>query len=237
MLQLRATNQTGFIRRIAVAPNLWWRSTTSWTRHWPSCCHWYVPIYHVHWSSWQFLALPLVDMLCCQWSHHVHSSSCSTVGRYGVVSAPTSISKRPVSLLLFRSFIICMPTKELLQLIFNQFQCLWPSVLMLKLCFKCSINFQRPWPSILKVKLGFVDVFNNYPLFSIIILGFSFFVVVVKSDRSLMNLHLLHTSYFLFVMTITLLLYAIIRGRPAKMKTTHAAVSYCIIFLKILLFR
>jgi len=49
-------------------------------------------------------------------------------------------------------------------------------------------------------------------------------VLVLQSDRSLINLHLLHTSYFLFVMTITMLIYAIVRGRPTKMKMSHASV-------------
>jgi len=44
-------------------------------------------------------------------------------------------------------------------------------------------------------------------------------VLLSLSDRSVINLHLLHTSYFLFVMTITLLLYATIRGRPLKIKS------------------
>jgi hypothetical protein len=36
------------------------------------------------------------------------------------------------------------------------------------------------------------------------------------------NLHLIHTSYFLFVMIITLFCYAIIKGRPAKVKVIYA---------------
>ena len=40
----------------------------------------------------------------------------------------------------------------------------------------------------------------------------------------MINLHLLHTSYFLFVMTITVLLYAMVRGRPMKLKLTSAMV-------------
>lgn len=47
-------------------------------------------------------------------------------------------------------------------------------------------------------------------------------VLLTLSDRSLINLHLLHTSYFLFVMTITVLLYAMVRGRPMKLKLTSA---------------
>lgn len=47
-------------------------------------------------------------------------------------------------------------------------------------------------------------------------------VLLTLSDRSLINLHLLHTSYFLFVMTITVLIYAMVRGRPMKLKLTSA---------------
>lgn len=35
-------------------------------------------------------------------------------------------------------------------------------------------------------------------------------------DRSVINLHLMHTSYFLFVMVITLFCYALVKGRPNK---------------------
>ena len=42
-----------------------------------------------------------------------------------------------------------------------------------------------------------------------------------QNDRSVVNLHLLHTSYFLFVMVVTLLCYAIIRGHNGY-TTTHA---------------
>lgn len=47
-------------------------------------------------------------------------------------------------------------------------------------------------------------------------------VMLTLSDQSLINLHLLHTSYFLFVMTITVLLYAMLRGRPIKLKLSNA---------------
>lgn len=40
-------------------------------------------------------------------------------------------------------------------------------------------------------------------------------------DRSVINLHLMHTSYFLFVMVVTILCYALIRGRPLKSKITQ----------------
>lgn len=43
-------------------------------------------------------------------------------------------------------------------------------------------------------------------------------VTLTVQDRSLMNLHLVHTSYFLFVMAMTLICYALIKGKP-KQKT------------------
>ncbi|XP_069677609.1 transmembrane protein 248-like [Periplaneta americana] len=43
-------------------------------------------------------------------------------------------------------------------------------------------------------------------------------VMLTGSDRSLINLHLIHTSYFLFVMAMTLVCYALIKGKP-KQKT------------------
>ncbi|XP_071093836.1 transmembrane protein 248-like [Haliotis cracherodii] len=43
-------------------------------------------------------------------------------------------------------------------------------------------------------------------------------VMLSLHDRSVINLHLMHTSYFLFVMVITLFCYAIIKGRPPKTK-------------------
>lgn len=43
-------------------------------------------------------------------------------------------------------------------------------------------------------------------------------VVLTMNDRSLINLHLIHTSYFLFVMAMTLVCYALIKGKP-KQKT------------------
>ena len=45
-----------------------------------------------------------------------------------------------------------------------------------------------------------------------------------QDDRSAINLHLMHTSYFLFVMVITLMCYALVRGRPTvhvKVKQPH----------------
>ncbi|KAM4044078.1 transmembrane protein 248 [Anomaloglossus baeobatrachus] len=43
-------------------------------------------------------------------------------------------------------------------------------------------------------------------------------VIVPEDDRSLINLHLMDTSYFLFVMVITMFCYAVIRGRPSKLR-------------------
>lgn len=44
-------------------------------------------------------------------------------------------------------------------------------------------------------------------------------VMLSLRDRSVINLHLMHTSYFLFVMFVTLFCYAIIKGRPTKNKS------------------
>lgn len=46
-------------------------------------------------------------------------------------------------------------------------------------------------------------------------------VLLSLSDRSVINLHLLHSSYFVFVMTITILLYVIVRGLPIRFKSAH----------------
>ncbi|KAI8783198.1 transmembrane protein 248 [Biomphalaria glabrata] len=46
-------------------------------------------------------------------------------------------------------------------------------------------------------------------------------VMLSEQDRSMINLHLMRTSYFLFVMVITLFCYAMVRGRPTKIKTVH----------------
>lgn len=43
----------------------------------------------------------------------------------------------------------------------------------------------------------------------------------VQDDRSLINLHLMHTSYFLFVMVITMFCYAVIKGRPSKLRQSN----------------
>lgn len=44
-------------------------------------------------------------------------------------------------------------------------------------------------------------------------------MMLTLEDRSVINLHLMHTSYFLVVMFITLFCYALIRGKPAKPKS------------------
>lgn len=44
-------------------------------------------------------------------------------------------------------------------------------------------------------------------------------MMLTLEDRSVINLHLMHTSYFLVVMFITLFCYALIRGRPVKPKS------------------
>lgn len=49
-------------------------------------------------------------------------------------------------------------------------------------------------------------------------------IMLTLDDRSAINLHLMHTSYFLFVMVITLMCYALVRGRPTvhvKVKQAH----------------
>ncbi|KAK6475340.1 transmembrane protein 248 isoform X2 [Huso huso] len=50
-------------------------------------------------------------------------------------------------------------------------------------------------------------------------------VIVPNDDRSLINLHLMHTSYFLFVMVITMFCYAVIKGRPGKVRQSSA--NFC----------
>ncbi|NXQ62710.1 TM248 protein, partial [Anthoscopus minutus] len=47
-------------------------------------------------------------------------------------------------------------------------------------------------------------------------------VIVPDDDRSLINLHLMHTSYFLFVMVITMFCYAVIKGRPSKLRQSSS---------------
>lgn len=45
-------------------------------------------------------------------------------------------------------------------------------------------------------------------------------VILTFNDRSLINLHLMHTSYFLFVMAMTVVCYALIKGKQ-KQKIVH----------------
>jgi hypothetical protein len=40
--------------------------------------------------------------------------------------------------------------------------------------------------------------------------------VTFQDERSLIDLHLMHTSYFLFVMAVTLVCYALIKGKPKQ---------------------
>lgn len=54
---------------------------------------------------------------------------------------------------------------------------------------------------------------------------FFLFFLHLQDDRSLINLHLMHTSYFLFVMVITMFCYAVIKGRPGKVRQSN--VDYC----------
>lgn len=49
-------------------------------------------------------------------------------------------------------------------------------------------------------------------------------VYLTMRDRSLINLHLLHTSYFLFVLAMTMVCYALIKGKP-KQKLSFDKVS------------
>jgi hypothetical protein len=43
-------------------------------------------------------------------------------------------------------------------------------------------------------------------------------VLLSQDERSVINLHLMRTSYFLFVMVVTLFCYAAVKGRPGKVK-------------------
>ncbi|XP_005091558.1 transmembrane protein 248 [Aplysia californica] len=48
-------------------------------------------------------------------------------------------------------------------------------------------------------------------------------VLLSMHDKSVINLHLMRTSYFLFVMVVTMFCYALIKGRPSKVKAVHIA--------------
>ena len=50
---------------------------------------------------------------------------------------------------------------------------------------------------------------------------FKIAIHIFQHDKSLINMHLMRTSYFLFVMVVTLFCYALIKGRPAKVKSVH----------------
>ncbi|KAK3606502.1 hypothetical protein CHS0354_041453 [Potamilus streckersoni] len=53
-------------------------------------------------------------------------------------------------------------------------------------------------------------------------------IMLSLHDRSVINLHLMHTSYFLFVMVVTLLCYAVFKSGKsyrAKQQTQHSEVS------------
>ena len=39
---------------------------------------------------------------------------------------------------------------------------------------------------------------------------------MLQHDRSAINLHLMHTSYFLFVMVVMMMCYALVRGKPGS---------------------
>ena len=47
-------------------------------------------------------------------------------------------------------------------------------------------------------------------------------VMLSLHDRSIVNLHLMHTSYFMFVMVMTLVCYSLIRGRYRHPKSAHS---------------
>ncbi|XP_072043847.1 transmembrane protein 248-like [Amphiura filiformis] len=46
-------------------------------------------------------------------------------------------------------------------------------------------------------------------------------VMLSAAERSIINLHLMYTSYFLFVMVITWVCYALLKGPPAKQRIVH----------------
>jgi len=47
-------------------------------------------------------------------------------------------------------------------------------------------------------------------------------VMLSLHDRSIVNLHLMHTSYFMFVMVMTLVCYSLIKGRYRHPKNAHS---------------
>lgn len=46
-------------------------------------------------------------------------------------------------------------------------------------------------------------------------------VMLSPAERSIINLHLMYTSYFLFVMVITWVCYALLKGPPGKQRVLH----------------
>ncbi|XP_054749135.1 transmembrane protein 248-like [Lytechinus pictus] len=52
-------------------------------------------------------------------------------------------------------------------------------------------------------------------------------VMLSSAQRSLINMHLMYTSYFLFVMLITCVCYALVKGPPYKSRTiTHPSIAH-----------
>jgi hypothetical protein len=47
-------------------------------------------------------------------------------------------------------------------------------------------------------------------------------VMLSPAEQSLINLHLMYTSYFMFVMVIMWVCYALVKGPPTKMRNVHA---------------
>ncbi|XP_062600240.1 transmembrane protein 248-like isoform X2 [Saccostrea cucullata] len=50
-------------------------------------------------------------------------------------------------------------------------------------------------------------------------------MLLTLEDRSVINLHLMHTTYFLFVMFVTVICYALIKGHPATHKSKSGSYS------------
>ncbi|XP_048757115.2 transmembrane protein 248-like isoform X2 [Ostrea edulis] len=50
-------------------------------------------------------------------------------------------------------------------------------------------------------------------------------MLLTLEDRSVINLHLMHTSYFLFVMFVTVACYALIKGHPSTHKSKSGSYS------------
>lgn len=67
----------------------------------------------------------------------------------------------------------------------------------------------------------FVCLNEALQLYSDVTFGLNLLFSHTQDDRSLINLHLMHTSYFLFVMVITMFCYAVIKGRPGKVRQSN----------------